>query len=749
MCSSDLVAPATARWDSGGSFDGAIDPSPKDLLDLVCRVYERERLRLVPAVVCNGAVPALDSIALGAGGEAAGILCIGRDGRPYAASGRRGCHYNILDPRVQAAVESIVGELADRLRPSPAVEGVAVVLPHDGWLHLPGVAWGLDDATFARFVAEAGGDAAVVAKPVLGVADSRRFSGRSALVEGPLREHWLRWREGVIASFHGRLAAAVAARNKDWKLYVAPTTLFVAGELAARFRPSLSSEPQDADVLRAVGLDPGRITAHDGIVYVSPQVHGAADDAVERGVLQAANRSLPLLRGAAQAARRAAVFVERPVELNVRPVLPHASFAASTAEPVEVMAAAGGSAARRPMAESFVASDIEAIFDMGLVRRSVEEDDLRGQRAIESLPAAALEAVADAPAPLVVRARSGEAGTWVSVTNVCGSACRAAIQCDGRPTGVVDVAAKAALPLGPSGECQVGLAPWETKTLVVEGDRRVVAARVSFDPEVQQGLERLLAGLHGRRSKLEMAVPMAALDNPGFELPDLGGVIPGWELLEPQRGSLALVAGRPAAGAKGARFSSVNGLATLRSNPFQPPATGRISVAVWMRVAEGGPQPPLRIAIEGVQDDREYYRFAAVGRGDGSMPLSPAWSQFVLQVDDLPTRGLETLRVRLDLLGPGTVEIDDVRVFDLAFDESQRVQLSRLIAVADQRLKAGDCGGCLVELDGFWPRFLVGFVPPGDPEIAGQAPAAGNVTDPGSQQPARAGMIDRVRRWWQ
>ena len=48
-------------------------------------------------------------------------------------------------------------------------------------------------------------------------------------------------------------------------------------------------------------------------------------------------------------------------------------------------------------------------------------------------------------------------------------------------------------------------------------------------------------------------------------------------------------------------------------------------------------QPPLRIAIEGLQDDREYYRFAAVGGLTGGRPLTGEWSQFVLQIDDLPS----------------------------------------------------------------------------------------------------------------
>ncbi|MFM7292720.1 MAG: hypothetical protein ACKO6B_16035, partial [Planctomycetia bacterium] len=128
------------------------------------------------------------------------------------------------------------------------------------------------------------------------------------------------------------------------------------------------------------------------------------------------------------------------------------------------------------------------------------------------------------------------------------------------------------------------------------------------------------------------------------------------------------------------------------------------------------------------------------------------WSQYVLQVDDLPTQGLESLRVRFDLLGPGTVQIDGVRVFDLAFDESQRVQLSRRLALLEERLAAEDLGSCLVELDAYWPKFLATFV--SDEAVAALGRDAARGEQPAVPPPAtpveRSGsMFDRVRRWWQ
>lgn len=133
------------------------------------------------------------------------------------------------------------------------------------------------------------------------------------------------------------------------------------------------------------------------------------------------------------------------------------------------------------------------------------------------------------------------------------------------------------------------------------------------------------------------------------------------------------------------------------------------------------------------------------------MPLSSEWSQIVLQVDDLPTQGLESLRVRLDLLGPGKVCVDEVRIYDLAFDEDQRVQLSKMLALIDHQLNAGDLGGSVIELDSHWPRFLEAHIDEQAVAIAAEegdrqrAAAAAEA----SRQHERTGMFDRLRQWWQ
>jgi hypothetical protein len=743
------------RWDSGVTSEASLDPVRKDVLAMLCRIHAREGLRLVPAVSFDAPLPALEAVLAGAGADAAGIACVGRDGKAKQTEGGRGCHYNVLDPRVQQAVEDVVGELAGRLRGAEAVDGLAVVLPHDGWMHLPGTAWGLDDATFSRFLAEIGGQ-----EPATG---GERFARRAALVEGPLREQWLDWRTAVIARFHSRLAEVLAAQGRGLSLHIVPTSLFAAGDLAARFRPSLAAEQADADVLREVGLDPERITADRRILFVSPHVHAAADSLLDRSIVDNANRSLGVARGVARAARRGVIALEQPRSMPIGHVVPHGPFGNATAasEVAAMHALAEGATRGRMLAESLVASDVEVVFDMGLLFGRVEPAYDRCLQAFAALPGDDFELAEPLPAPLVVRSRRDQGRTVVSIANAGPVPCRAGLALAGSPSAVIDAVDGTRLPLEPAGGAAVPLEPWEVRTLVLDGGVAVQGTRVAYDDAVRRSIDSRLADLRRRRAVLETPRPLDVLDNPGFELAGAGdtdaagrasGGVGGWELVDTSRGAVAFVPGVNGTAGRGIGFSSVNGLSTVRSNPFPPPLTGRVSVAVWLRIPEGDPQPPFRLALEGVQDGREYYRFAPVGGLAGGKPLTNGWSQFVLQVDDLPVHSLESLRVRFDLLGPGNVQIDGVRVFDLAFDESQRVQLSRRLSVMEQRLAADDLGSCLVELDSYWPRFLASFVT--DDAVAAlrdEASRASVGPPPSPAAPAeRSGsMFDRVRRWWQ
>ncbi len=211
-------------------------------------------------------------------------------------------------------------------------------------------------------------------------------------------------------------------------------------------------------------------------------------------------------------------------------------------------------------------------------------------------------------------------------------------------------------------------------------------------------------------------------------------------------------------GKQSIRFSCTGENASLRSDPFPAPNTGRLSVLMWLKTENAQNQPPLRLAVEGVYDDRQYYVFAPVGLGQAkAQQLKEEWSQFLLQIDDLPATGLDKLRVRFDLMGPGKVWIDNVQTNDLLFSDTperpEMVQLRKIVAVADAQLQSNKLGDCLHELDGYWPKFLAAYVQLPQGPVANQplVPPSGNQpiqqapAPPGKQATRPSGPIDWIR----
>ncbi len=198
---SPLLQP-TPRFDTGAFFDGGQDPLRKDVLELVLRLFDRQGLKLIPALQFSTPLPALEAIVRTGSPDSVGIQLIGADGQPWTETNpaRHGLapYYNPLDERVQQAILAVVHELVARYGHHPALAGLAIELSADGFSQLPGEAWGLDDRTIKRFQHDTG-----LTVPGEGAS---RFADRAAFVtgragDGPGRGQWLEWRIGRAGRF--------------------------------------------------------------------------------------------------------------------------------------------------------------------------------------------------------------------------------------------------------------------------------------------------------------------------------------------------------------------------------------------------------------------------------------------------------------------------------------------------------------------------------------------------------------------
>lgn len=729
-----------------------------DRLSLLRQACRAAGLGLIPQLRFDGPLAALERH-LDDPATATGLLCIGRDGRSRdAAATRGGRHYNVLDPRVQDAVAAVATELVDRLAATDGVEGIAVVLAADGWLHLPGVTWGLDDRTFARFARETG-----LTEELPAAAGPDRYAARAAAVEGRLREAWLTWRTEQVAALHTRLAGIVAAADAGWSYSIMPTTLLFDGEVGQRFRPDLAGQPPADDLLRELGLDPGRLTRAANAVYVAASLHAATDGLATDMAIATANRSPAVAAWERRARRRGLVLLEQQRPLDLVSVIPHGPFGTTEfAGHSRLHAVAGGPARQQLLVQGLATHDAEIIFDQSLFWAELSDTDRASWQAFRDFPAGPLQRLDGMPAGFPVWSRQHGKQSWLLVGNGSRLPARIEMRTAEPVTAAIDLVSGEPLAGGQS-RLVIDLPAGSLRGIRVEGAGVAAPperATVRFDEQAVRLLADQVAALRHREAVLLSPPAVPVLDNPGFELPSLGDGLTGWELVAAAAGDIELVeCSRPAADAgtenRAARFSSVSDLATIRSNPFPAPATGRASVAVWLRLPEDAAQPPLRVAVEGLADGEEYYRFAPVGAAAGGRPLAPEWTRFVLQVGDLPTGPTQSLRLRFDMLGPGVVEIDEIQVVDLVLPEMQRAELQTLLDQLEHDLAVGAVGRLPAALDGYLPRFLQLAVSDEQAAAAAQRlaqrttrTAAAEPTAPAETAEQPTGLFDRVRSWW-
>ncbi len=229
----------------------------------------------------------------------------------------------------------------------------------------------------------------------------------------------------------------------------------------------------------------------------------------------------------------------------------------------------------------------------------------------------------------------------------------------------------------------------------------------------------------------------------------------GWQLVHPADSRIALD-GTIARNGASLRLEGGGNLSAVRSQPFPAPKTGRLSMHVWLRRPPTGPQPSLRLAIEGQLYGQPYYRFASV-----DAPVLPTeevvseWAPFVLHIDDLPDDGLTDLQVRFDLMGPGTIWLDDVELYDLSFTRAEQRQTSKVIALADLQLREGRLTDCWQTLDRFWPRYIRKYVTAEPSELASLPTSLGPLAretasptevEPTANEPAKRSPTGPLRR---
>jgi hypothetical protein len=750
------VLEPTPRYDTGVFQESGQDPIRKDALEMLFRLFDRRGLRLIPAMDFSTPLPELEAALRQGGSHTVGVRWVGPDGKTWLETHGhvRGMapYYNVLDERVQEAILAAIREVVGRYADHPAFAGLALRLSAHGYAQLLDPSWGMDDATIGRFERDT-----EIRVPGEGAG---RFAERARFLATECPRKWLTWRAQQLGRFYRRIQGELIASRDDARLYLAGVNVFGGEQFERQLRPALPRRMGITEALLRVGIDVRAYRDDPGIVLLRPEriaprptfgrCPSLARQAVslEIGEMLDAEQKDDMELPFAGLPMPGSLFFHEPQGVRI------ASFdEKSPFEPTYTWLATQPVPAawqnRRRFVHGLAAMDCQVMFDGGWELPMGQEEALRDVvAAYRQLPAVPFQRLldgygADLAQPLSIRYASYAGETYVYVVNDApfDVTARIGVNCPNgcqmeELTGLRSVAAP--VRDGDRAHWTVELKPYDL-VAVRFSDPRVTLSRpqVFWHPEVQEELKSRIDGLIDRAATLTHSPPLLqVLENPDFELPaPADGEIPGWETSVEPGSSVALDGTHKSRGAQAVRLVSEGGAASLISEPFDPPTTGRLTMAVWVRAGETSPQATVQYRLEGQWRDRPFVRWE-------TRQVGPQWDLFAVGAKDLPLEGLSRLRVRFTLVGPGEVWLDDVQLTALLFNEVERNALLKMIAPADLKLQQGQVRDCIQLLEGYWPRFLAAHVPRAPAPVVRRSPPR---PDPPQEPEKPPGWVDRMR----
>lgn len=715
---------STPRYDSGSLFVSGQDLRQKDVLEMLFRLFDREQLQLIPSFHFATPLPELEALQRDNDPAANGIELLGYDGRSWAArfGTNRGQapYYNPLDTRVQNAIRHAIDEVVDRYSHHSSFAGVSLQMGPDTFVQLPGVAWGNDDRTIARFK--------VATKTEVPGDGQTRHRDRSTFLTGVGRKLWLDWRAQELARFYSDIQSDVARSRPNAKLYLATSGLLDSSLVKDELQPRLPLRSDVSDTMLQLGLSAKLLQKNVQIVPMRPQrikpFTALADQAVDLQTRESATVD-SLFEGEAFAS---AINYHEPLTFAIPSfdaVSPFGTEKTRTWFASQIPS--NGFHARSQFIHNIAALDAQLVAEGGWMLPLGQEDALRKQfTAFRQLPAQRFETVKPASAAaqassIVFRKLTVGPRTYFYVVNNAPWPATADIDLEMSHAGVIHRFAsdQSAQPRAVnSGQIwTVELEPYDLVAgYFTDSSTKVVDWRVRFDRVVTAELTTLVQEVKSRVNELRTREPLKVVANSGFEQVGSMGEPVDWVHAKGPGITIDVSDKEPRTGSRSLHMKVTDRkkIAWIRNREFPAPKTGRLSLLAWVRTRDDGTQPQLRMSID---NGRGYYTFATLGKDvDGQSVnelLGKAWpaEAYLFHCDTLPA-DLENISIGFDLVGEGEVWIDDVEVYDLYFFDTELNELIKNVATAHFQLEDGRVTDCERFLDGYWPRFVIEHVPP-------------------------------------
>jgi len=661
-----------------------------------------------------------------------------------------GPSYHPLHPAVRQALQRRVEQALAPRQGGTTFSGILVQLgPGPTLLGNPDT--GLDDDTFARFVHDTFGPETAGEIPGLGTADPNRFATRSKYLSGVGRMPWLMWRSRAIAALYSELDEAARAAAPGTVLALSTPVLHgsAAGTEARRvdmagLAPSQAwrsvgldlqawpTGPNVPIVLRGVELSTDPL-AHD--LATSPDLDAKIASRPYRGMLLTIDPepvdpgpgpgfSATAAEGGADAGaesdRAAEAGKHEPADTRRGPAEKVGGSLALSAVPL-----GDGLTVDEPLGHALAALDAQWVI-LAVPAIAGHEERLRKFASVlRALPAwQAQPSVASGDQKdygIAVRALSDQTQTFLEIANDTPYPIRLAGLLDApAPASVEDLGRNLRLvPQAATGGRQlvIDLLPYGVSAI------RVGAAKAQFSDITPYPSDAVLTSMEAQYR--ELSNQLARLNrgsgsgiseppNPGFELEPLGAVQPahntsgdparspaseqlpgGWKLEGEKDCSIAIDASNPHSGQGSLKVTAPVAPVSVSSGSFVPNSASSVMIQAYFRTEPQDSQ--VRLWIEGEVGGLPYLRRS-------EFKVSSAWELRAVRAVDLPAGGLDSARLRFEMLTPGTLWIDDVHVVGEVAPKAVRLNAQRTLLAALQAYRTQRYGEFARLAGSHWAR---------------------------------------------
>lgn len=593
---------------------------------------------------------------------------------------------------------------------------------------------GMDDDTFARFVQETFGPETKEGIPGLGTTDPNRFSARSRYLAGVGRMPWLTWRSRAIAALYSELAEVARSASPGARLALA-TPVLHSGAAGAEARRVDLAGLAPSQAWRSVGLDlqtwstePGAPILLRGVELSSdPLAHDLATNPdLDARIAGQRHRGLFLRIGSSSgdsepgAEDRATTAGESGDDVtDSKPTddtqgAPRSQMrrsGSSEAEPaltLTTLPLGDGSAADEPLEHALAAFDAQWVILAAPAIAGHEERLRRYSTVLQSLPAwparTAVPTEDGKDFGVSVRTLTDQAQTFLAIANDTPYPIRL--------SGILDAPGGATVEdLGrnlrlvpqsvPGGQQLVlDLMPFGVSAIRVGSPNVHLTAVTPYPSEaVLTTMEARYQELSNQLARLNRGYANGTGEpaNPGFEpepvaevrqtqnpeegvaLSSPGQVWGGWRLEGSVGSAMTIDSAMPRSGRGSLKLSAATATATAVSGEFVPASSSSMTIQAFFRAEPANSR--VRLWIQGETGGEPYLRRT-------EFLVSPEWGARAVRASDLPAGGLDSARLRFEMMTPGTLWIDDLKIVGEAPPKAVRLNAQRTLLAALQAYRS-------------------------------------------------------------